>query len=193
MPAQVTEHSFTLIFQMREPSLEPFLDALVDAGCDDGTFSGPAPDGTFVADFDREAPSFGRAVASAAQALRTTLPEFHLLRVEPDDLVSQAAIAERAGRSVESVRLLIAGQRGPGSFPPALAAINHKTLVWSWAEVARWWEQALGETVDDAENAMFIARLNAKLRSSAAGGAPPASEDDDQVVSEILEGELVGR
>ena len=189
---EVTEHAFSLVFQMGDPSLEPYLDALVDAGCDDGTFAGPAPDGTFAADFDREAPSFGKAIASAVQALRATLPGFHLLRVEPDDLVSQAAIAERAGRSVESVRLYIAGQRGPGSFPPALAAINHKTLVWSWAEVARWWEHTLGESVEGAESASFVAGLNAALRAGAAGRGLHTTEDDEQLVCEIVEGELVG-
>lgn len=188
----MTEHTFTLVIQMRDTSLEPHLDALVDAGCDDATFAGPAPDGTFIADFDREAPSFGKAIASAANALRTTLPGFHLLRVEPDDLVSQAAIAERTGRSVESVRLYIAGQRGPGAFPPALAAINHKTLVWSWAEVTRWWEHALGEPVEGAKNAIFIAGLNSGLRSRAAIHELHPAPDDEQFVREILEGELVG-
>lgn len=188
----MTEHTFTLVFQMRDTSLEPHLDAVLDAGCDDATFAGPAPDGTFIADFDREASSFGKAIASAANALRATLPEFHLLRVEPDDLVSQSAIAERTGRSVESVRLLIAGLRGPGAFPPALAAINRKTLVWSWAEVARWWQQTLGESVDGAADAAFIAGLNARLRSGVAIRELHPSVDDEQLVREIVDGELVG-
>jgi hypothetical protein len=40
-----------------------------------------------------------------------------VMRVEPDDIVTMAEIADRSDRTRESVRLLIAGQRGPGGFP----------------------------------------------------------------------------
>lgn len=184
----MSEHTFTLVFTMGATSLEPHLDGLVDAGCDDGTFAGPASDGTFVADFDREAPAFGAAVVSAVRALRATLPGFRLLRVEPDDLVSQSAIAERVGRTTESVRLLIMGQRGPGGFPPAVAAINHKTQVWSWAEVSRWWTHAIGEQIEGADRDLFIAALNASLRS--AGVTRELRERESDLIAELAAEEL---
>src|SRR3954452_20891904 len=98
---------------------------------------GPASDGTFLAEFDREARAFAEAVTSALGALRSALPTVQLLRVAPEDIVSLSAIAARTGRSDESVRLLIAGKRGPQGFPPAAGRINEKTQVWRWADVVR--------------------------------------------------------
>lgn len=186
----MTQHTFILVFTMDSSSLEPHLDALFAAGCDDGTFAGPASDGTYIADFDREASSFGMAVVSAVRALRQVLPDFHLLRVEPDDLVSQSAIAERAGRTPESVRLLIAGHRGPGAFPPAAAAINHKTQVWSWALVSHWFRSTLGVTVDGADDAQFIAALNASLRNAAVTRELQTGPSDADVILELERLEL---
>jgi hypothetical protein len=100
-------------------SLEPHLDALHAAGCDDAAFMSPASDGTFTAEFDRVAPTFPAAVVSALDAIQAALPRVRLLRVLPDDLVTVAAIAARTGRSDESVRLLCQGRHGPGGFPPA--------------------------------------------------------------------------
>jgi hypothetical protein len=73
----------------------------------------------------------------------------------------------RTGRSTESVRLLISGARGSGGFPAPIAAINHKTLVWSWAEVCWWWADTLGDPLGDGENARYIARVNLALQEAA--------------------------
>lgn len=54
------EHSFTLIV---EGDVESRLDELFEAGCNDAAFG--TVDGVQYADFDREAPIFGEAVASA--------------------------------------------------------------------------------------------------------------------------------
>jgi hypothetical protein len=188
----MTEHTFTLVFTMADDSLEPHLDALVDAGCDDATFAGPAPNGTFEADFDREAPTFPEAVVSAVRAVRDTLPGFHLRRLAPDDLVSQSAIAERTGRSVESVRLFIAGKRGPGGFPLAAAAINHKTQIWSWVEVSHWWTDVLGEELADVDAGRFIAYLNLALRGAALR-RDVAHAPDAKVIATITSQELAAR
>jgi hypothetical protein len=59
-------------------------------------------------------------------------------RVDEDDLVSVGEIADRLGRSRQSVNQLITGQRGDGSFPPSLSQARGHARVWSWAEVARW-------------------------------------------------------
>lgn len=191
MSTPVTDHTFTLVFAMSDDTLEPHLDALLEAGCDDAAFAGPASDGTFIADFDREAASFGEAVASATRTLRATLPAFHLLRIEPVDLVSQSSIAQRTGRSDESIRLYIAGRRGPGQFPPAIAAINDKTHVWSWAEVVLWWERSFGERLDGHDDALFIAAVNARLRSVAALRELRAARVGEQVVADIADAELI--
>jgi hypothetical protein len=113
-------YTFQVVFLLPgADSLEPHLDALQAAGCDDAAFMGPAGDGTFTAEFDRVAPAVPAAVVSALEALRSALPDVELLRVQPEDIVSLSAIAARTGRTDESVRLLTLGRRGPGGFPPA--------------------------------------------------------------------------
>jgi hypothetical protein len=162
--APTTEHTFQVVFALPgEDSLEPHLDAVQAAGCDDAAFMGPAIDGTYVAEFDREAPTFPGAVVSALEAIQSALPDAHLLRVQPEDIVSLSEIAARTGRTDESVRLLIQGRRGPGDFPPAAGRINEKTQVWRWADVARWFTDALGQPPTGSEHAAFIAALNDAL------------------------------
>jgi hypothetical protein len=164
--ANTTDETHTFQVVLAVPgadSLEPHFDALQAAGCDDAAFVGPAADGTFTAEFDREAPSFTAAVVSALKGLRSALPDVRLLRVQPEDIVSLSAIAARTGRTDESVRLLAQGRRGPGGFPPAAGWINDKTQVWRWADVARWFADALGERPDGGEHAAFLAALNDAL------------------------------
>lgn len=157
-------HTFQVAFAVPDAdSLEPHLDALHAAGCDDAALMGPASDGTFTAEFDRKAPTFPAAVVSALDAIQSALPGGRLLRVLPDDLVTVAAIAARTGRSDESVRLLCQGRRGPGGFPPAAGFINEKTQVWRWTDAARWFADALDEPPTGAEHAGFLAALNDAL------------------------------
>jgi hypothetical protein len=170
-PTTDTTHAFRVVFDVQGvDSLEPHLDALAAAGCDDAAFMGPAADGTFTAEFDREAPTFAGAVVSALDAIRSALPAARLLRVLPDDLVTVAAIAARTGRSDESVRLLHQGRRGPGGFPAAAGWINDKTQIWRWTDVARWFIDALGEAPAGAEHASFLAALNDALDLAARAG-----------------------
>jgi hypothetical protein len=157
-------HTFRVVFAVPgADSLEPHLDALVAAICDDGAFMGPASDGTFTAEFDREAPTFASAVVSALDAIRSAIPVARLLRVLPDDLVTIAAIAARTGRSDESVRLLHQGRRGPGGFPAPAGWVNEKSQIWRWTDVARWFADALGEPPAGAEHAPFLAAQNDAL------------------------------
>jgi hypothetical protein len=122
--------------------------------------------------------------------LRRVLPGFHLLRLEPDDLVSQSAIAERLGRSAESIRMLIAGHRGPGAFPPAVAAINHKTQVWSWVLVSHWFRETHGVTIEGEDNAQWIAALNASLFKALVARQLPSPPTDANVIAELEQQEL---
>jgi hypothetical protein len=168
-PTDMTDfHTFTLVFAIPgADTLESYLDALADAGCDDAAFIGPATDGTFAAEFDREALDFTSAVVSAIDDLRGAAAGLRVLRVAPDDLVTISAIADRTGRSDESIRLLQRGARGPGNFPPALGRINEKTQIWRWADVAHWFERELGERPPTAEHARFIAAINHALELDA--------------------------
>jgi hypothetical protein len=116
------------------------------------------PKGNFVG-FDREAPSFLDAVLDAISTLLQ-------LGLEPvaieDELVSIADIAQRTGRTRQSVSMLVSGQRGPGGFPRPIAG-NARTHLWNWADVASWY-QALsnGEAAGD-DRTQIIAAVNGAL------------------------------
>ncbi|MHB8467669.1 MAG: helix-turn-helix transcriptional regulator [Acidimicrobiales bacterium] len=132
------------------------VEALGEAGATDSTV-GRGADGVWTAVFDRDAPSFRDALASAVAAVRSA--GLVVRRVEPDDFVTQAEIAERLGRSSESVRLLASGQRGDGTFPAPAARTTNRGSLWRWSHVARW----AGRPSDEVERAEWIAVINARL------------------------------
>lgn len=121
-------------------------------------------DGIFEAEFERSASTFSGAVLSALNDLQRVFPEADLVRIEPDDLVTISGIADRVGRSHESVRLLIDGKRGPGCFPQRAGTLGGRAQVWRWHEVVEWFEQKMDIPVPDSENAAFLAMINDLLR-----------------------------
>jgi len=100
---------------------------LYEAGCDDALFG--VRDGAQYGAFDREANSFSEALASAIRDVTSAVAGLQVVRIEPDELVTMAAIAKRSGLSREYIRLLSTNQRGPGGFPARLRShglwINH--------------------------------------------------------------------
>lgn len=154
------EYSFTLVI---DGDVDARLDNLFEAGCDDATFG--SVDGVQYADFDRTAATFVEAVASAISAIES-VPGLSVVRVEPDDLVTASEIAERLGRTRESIRLLIAGKRGPGGFPAPISHLRSRSRLWRWADVAAW----AGQDADTVQRARLVAAINAaiELRRKAA-------------------------
>lgn len=154
----MTEHHFTLVLAS-DPGLEDgtAVEALGEAGATDATI-GRGADGVWTAVFDRQGPTFDEALKSAIRDVRAA----HMVvrHVEPDDLVTQAEIAERLGRSSESVRLLASGQRGDGSFPPPAVRTTSRGSLWRWSEVAAWANLA----TEEVEKARWIAIVNARLQ-----------------------------
>jgi hypothetical protein len=75
-------------------------------------------DGAQYGAFDRKAGSFCEALASAIGDVTSAVTGLQVVRVEPDELVTLAAIAERSGLSREYIRLLSANKRGPEDSPP---------------------------------------------------------------------------
>ena len=181
--AQGPEKTYTFTLLLLGPSPLDHLDALFEAGCDDAIFG--EREGMFFADFDRTANSLAEAVGKAIAQVEFAVPALRVARVEPDELVNAAAIAARTGRTRESVRLLIEHKRGPGHFPPPLCWLNAKTRLWRWSDVARWFEESLGERAADADEAMLIAALNAALdlRNHVSNLAEPAAR---AAVAELL-------
>lgn len=123
-------HEFSLALD-RLPDEDEY-DLLFEAGCDDGS---PETRGkAAVVHFDREAPSLTHALVTAIRDVEHA--GFVVQAVETDDLVSLRTIADRLGRSYESLRLLATGQRGPGSFPPPMSGDGWS--LYSWTQVIDW-------------------------------------------------------
>jgi hypothetical protein len=136
----MTEWTFRLTLQGIELTDEQ-LDTLYEAGCDDGSFS-VEPDGTVLGLFDREAPTGQDAVISAILDVEHAGIGARVLRVQADDdWLTASEIAQRVGRSRQSVALLAHGKRGPGDFPAPIARQHSSNPLWSWSEVEAWFER----------------------------------------------------
>ena len=95
------------------------------------------------------------------------------------DLVTAAEVAERLGRSRESVRLLIAGKRGSGRFPAPVSHLRARNRLWRWSDIAAW----AGANADELARARLIAALNAALELR--NTAPQLSEDVRSLVRSV--------
>lgn len=156
-------YNFILFFDGADVTDDEVVGAFFQGRCDDATFG--LREGAPYAEFDREAPSFAEAVISAIRDVERAVEGTRVTRVEPDDLVTASVIAERTGRSRESVRLLVAGERGPGDFPTAAAWVNPRTRVWHWGAVSEWFERRLGESTILGGAPQFTAALNGTLQA----------------------------
>ena len=166
----MNDHTFTIRFTIAGEDLDS-LSVRVYEQIEDASLMGPDDDGTFLVEFDRQADEFAAAVTGALEELRSALPDAVILRVEGDDLATMADIAKRAGRSDESVRLLIGGKRGPGGFPPAAGRLDSRTRVWRWADIAQWFADVLGEPLGGTDESAFLQALNDALDLRRLAGA----------------------
>jgi len=159
----MTTHEFTLIVEGPDLQDDSHANALFEAGCDDATVGRVA--GVQYLDFDREAESIADAVFEATETIERAVPGARVVHLEPDDLVSMSEIGERTGRTRESIRLLINGERGPGGFPAPATHFRKRQRMWRWQRVAVWFAQALGESqiVGDPGRAHFVTAFNAGL------------------------------
>lgn len=153
-------HNFTFILGPEEQLTDDTIDQIL-AVCDDALVGGR--DQMAMVEFDREAPRFAQAVVAALQEIEQ-VPGVRVLRIEPEELVGLSAIAARLDRSVESIRLLAAGERGPGGFPAPAARVDAKTRLWEWTAVTQWWHDHMDPTTADLlSDASFLASLNDAL------------------------------
>jgi hypothetical protein len=163
-------HQFTLVLSGIVQIDEELENRVFEAGCDDALLG--VRDGVVYLDFDRRADSFEEAIVSAVRDVEGA--ELKTAHIEPDDLVNQSQIAERVGRTRESIRLLVSGERGPGTFPAPISGVKGSMRLWRWSRVAAWLahEGLLDEI--EAKRAALVAELNAALElRNAARLAPP--------------------
>lgn len=111
--------------------------------------------------FDRDASDFATAVVSAIEDVERALSGVRVLALEPEDLVSQADIAQRRGRSRESISQLVQGERGPGNFPRPRYFVADRGL-WRWRDVESWFDAYEGRHPQIRHDA-FIDAVNAVL------------------------------
>lgn len=169
-------YRFTLMVDGPDLQEAEHAEALFQMGCSDATI-GRRGEVQYL-DFDRSAETLAGAVFEAMAAIEGAVPGARVVRLEPDDLVTMAEIADRTSRTRESVRLLVAGERGPGGFPaPATHALSRLRL-WRWSAVAAWFAGVLGQPVpgDDGADARFAAALNAGLDLRHCQEGLPAAE-----------------
>lgn len=154
-------YEFSLLVVGADVQSDDALNALAEAGCDDATVGSSG--GVQHLDFDREADSYAEAVASAIHDVESAVPDAQVVRVLPDEYVTLAEIAQRVGRTRESVRLLSIGERGPGTFPPPAARGEERNKLWRWAEVAAWFAAEVNEPIASPVDWDCTRALNAAL------------------------------
>lgn len=111
----------------------------------------PAPTRHHPTDELRSADRMGNASCSWAGAtlaaaimevvghVEESAPGLHVLQVEADPLLTIRDIAERVGRSLDSVRHAITGARGATGFPSSeMSTAGHR--LWRWSKVAAWYD-----------------------------------------------------
>lgn len=133
------EHEFTLVLTGVSELTQQVVDALYEAGCDDSTVASRC--GRIVITFSRAAATLKDAIISGILCVRRANIGADVLRVDYCNLVTQADIARRIGRSRQLVHQYWTGTRGPGGFPAPACEVCDGTWLWSWGEVAGWlWE-----------------------------------------------------
>lgn len=152
-------HEFTMIVEGPDLQDDGVINALYEAGCDDGLIG--RTDSTQYLDFGREADTFEEAVFSAIADVES-VAGVRVVRLADIGLLSMSDIAARTGRTRESVRLLIAGKRGPGGFPPPVTDPRRRNRMWWSDEVYFWFSESLGEQVEHWDS-QVLAAVNAGL------------------------------
>jgi hypothetical protein len=161
----MTEWAFRLDLVGLDVDDDARMDALYEAGCDDATF-GTDESGTYAV-FHREAPTPEAAVLSAIRSIENAGVDVRVVRVDTEDQwLTAAEIAERIGRTRQSIGQLVTGKRGPGGFPSPVVRRDARNPLWSWDEVRAWFAAYDPEVVPgqpDRPSADFLAAVNDRL------------------------------
>ena len=154
----LTEHDFALVIDGVPELTTEVENALFEAGCDDATFG--IQYGHLYAEFSRMAPSFQGAILSAIQDIRKANIGADVVQVDACDIVSQAEIARRIGRSRQLVFQYVTGDRGPGNFPPPVCNLGDGSPLWQWCAVSYWLAQNNLIRKEEVWNAEVVSGIN---------------------------------
>lgn len=113
--------------------------------------------------FDRDAEDLLTAITTAIADVEAG-GDIRVQRVRPDEYVWAAEIAERLGRTRQSIDLLVRGRRGSGGFPSPVAGSSRHPL-WRWDEVLRWFDAHEGTQRADDESSSVIGVINGVLEA----------------------------
>ena len=156
----MTIHEFGLLLN-RNPS-DAEVDRLYEAFDESASveFDGPGP---AIVHVHRAAASLDVALVNAVVDVESV--GFTVTGLVTPDHVTLRVIAERTGRTYESVRRLANGSRGPGGFPAPLSADGWS--LYSWARVSTWFADNYGGTdsVTDQDRAIAAADLVLRARA----------------------------
>lgn len=155
------EHDFVLVLSGVSDLTDEVADALFAAGCDDATPS--LRFGRVYLTFTRSAPSLKAAVLSAIKQVRSAGLGADVVRVDHCNLVTQAEIARKIGRTRQLVGQYVSGGRGPGGFPAPVCGIGDHAPLWYWCEVAYWLRQHDMIAEKEFQDAQAVAAINSLL------------------------------
>jgi len=165
-------HNFMLILD--RPIDEATSDLLFEAGLDDAAVT--ALDGNPALDVDREASTLLDAIASAITQAES-VAGIQVIRVEGEELVSQADIAERTGRSRQAVNHWIRRDADSSGFPEPAYGTSTRSPLWRWADVQSWLEP--DSDIDDRGRIIALANATLLTRRN-------LNDDDERRLVETL-------
>jgi hypothetical protein len=155
------EYDFALIVSGVPELSDAVQDALYESGCDDATLS--IQYGLLYAEFSRSAPSIKDAIVSAILDVRRSGLPARVLRVDDSNLVTQADIARRIGRSRQLIHQYVTGHRGPGGFPPPACHLSAQTPLWTWSAVSHWLADNGLLRPEESRDAVVVEAINTVL------------------------------
>jgi hypothetical protein len=165
-------HNFVLI--LNRPIDEATSDLFFEAGLDDAAVT--VLDGHSALDVDRDAATLLDAIASAITHAES-VTGIQVMRVEGEELVSQADIAERTGRTRQAVNHWIKRDADSSGFPEAAYGISTRSPLWRWVDVQSWLEP--GADTDDRGRIIALANATLLTRRN-------LNDDDERRLVETL-------
>ncbi len=147
-------HTFTLIVDRAID--DEAANELYEAGLDDAAIG--TLDGRPAIDVDREATTLLEAIATAVRQVES-VGGIRVIRVDGEELVTQADIAARTGKSRQAVNHWIKRDAERSAFPAPAYGVGARSPLWRWSEVVAW----LGAGVETTDRARVVSLVNATL------------------------------